>query len=360
MTEIKYIQSLHRPFNQNLNTAKWVCSFVNSLGNKGVPKSQFYARFYLYLIEKLSKRYNKSPSLDLTGLPSAEAISNVHAFIKANSQHEILDLIAAKVRNPSDQIDRNIYSTYKACSYYINLAKDKFKLVDENNQLTPNGRKLMSLKSNEFELSSKERYFFFQVILEVDFHLFITNCYFQKVGDKYNLSDRETDQFNFLDEYYGIGHFNFTSASLGNFNTVRNYWIKDLKVLDKNHNIRKIYGDLLISDKYIATKGDLDVKFKAYETSNLVKKRKYNTFKKQFLSSYDNCKANELGYVNLYEVKKGLNVSMENFQKYLSEFYEAERNNYSLFFNNIVHSIDKRKRFYIRNRPVLNIKIKKS
>ena len=53
-------------------------------------------------------------------------------------------------------------------------------------------------------------------------------------------------------------------------------------------------------------------------------------------------------------------MGAENYQKFLSDFYENERKNYNIFYNNIVTSIDKRKRFYIREKPVLSIKIKQN
>ena len=50
-------------------------------------------------------------------------------------------------------------------------------------------------------------------------------------------------------------------------------------------------------------------------------------------------------------------MSFENFEKMLNDYYEHERKNQLILFSNTVTSIDKRKRFYIRNKPVVKIKI---
>ena len=62
-------------------------------------------------------------------------------------------------------------------------------------------------------------------------------------------------------------------------------------------------------------------------------------------------------FVNLYDIKKDLRMSFENFEKMLNDYYEHERKNQLILFSNTVTSIDKRKRFYIRNKPVVKIKI---
>lgn len=53
-----------------------------------------------------------------------------------------------------------------------------------------------------------------------------------------------------------------------------------------------------------------------------------------------------------------MRISAENFQKFLVEFYESEKKIRNIYFSNTVNSIDTRERFYIRNRPVIKIKIK--
>ena len=55
--------------------------------------------------------------------------------------------------------------------------------------------------------------------------------------------------------------------------------------------------------------------------------------------------------------KQDFRMSFSNFEKILNDYYESERKNQLILFSNTVTNIDKRKRFYIRNKPVIKIKI---
>ena len=357
MINIRYIQSLHRPFNQNLNTIKWVCSFVKE--NNNISKSDFYVQFYIYLIKKLYKQYSRKPPKETTGLPSLSSVKDVYNFFKQYKDNDLVNIINTKVKKRTSSLDRTIYSTYKAASYYINLAKDKFEFIEKNYKLTSKGIELLNKKSRDFQLTKSDREIFFKAILDKDFHFFISNCYFEVVGKKYKISDLSSEKFDFLDKYYQIRHFNYTSASLVNYNTVRNFWIKDLDVIGGNNKIRKFYANIL-EESYFDLKNDIDYKFNDYIKSTLIEKRSYIKNKNKFILAFKNCKKNELGFANLYDLKQFLRMGAENYQKFLSDFYENERKNYNIFYNNIVTSIDKRKRFYIREKPVLSIKIKQN
>ena len=76
MNSLIYIKSLHRPYNQNLNTVKWVCNFSGSKNLNGeISKSDFYIDFYVFLIKRLYNLYRKNPDEYLThGIPSFESV----------------------------------------------------------------------------------------------------------------------------------------------------------------------------------------------------------------------------------------------------------------------------------------------
>ena len=359
MSNLHYIPSLHRPFNQQLKTARWVCEFVFNSKEK-ITGSNFNIKFYIYLIKLLNKEYKKNKLTEYNGLPSETAINSVFEFLKGKNEEVLIREIPLIVKERTSSIDRQIYSTYKAASYFINLAKDKFNLLDEKNHLTENGKILTTFKSTFFKLSSKEKEFFFARILEVDFHFFMSNCFFSKLQKKYKLRDITVEQFDFLDKFYDIKHFNFTSSSLDNFNKVRSYWIKELDVLDVKGNIKKKYIKI-INEKFNDLYEELNVKFEIYEKENFRIRKKYIERRNKFLELYKTCSHKnifDLGFINLYQIKDEMKISSENYQLFLEEFYEQEKNNLNIFFNNTVNSIDRRKRFYIRNRPVINIKIK--
>jgi hypothetical protein len=360
MQNLLYIPSLHRPFNQQLKTARWVCDFVMSSKVKLVG-SHFNVKFYIYLIKSLNKEYKKKQLEEYNGLPSESAVFAAYEFLNGKSESDLIKEIPLIINNRVSSLDRQIYSTYKAASYFINLAKDKFKLIDNKNRLTPNGKKLLSFRSPFFKLSLKEKEFFFERIIEVDFHFFISNCFFTKLRKKYKIKDLTKEQFDFLDKFYGIKHFNFTSSSLGNFNKVRNHWIEELEVLDTNGNIKRKYLKIISNLQFDLPFQELNQKLDLYEKENLKNKKKYIDRKGKFLKAYRNSfnsNLSDLGFINLYDIKEAMKMSYNNYQNFLQDFYENEKLNINIFFNNTVNSIDRRKRFYIRNIPVINIKIK--
>ena len=94
--------------------------------------------------------------------------------------------------------------------------------------------------------------------------------------------------------------------------------------------------------------------------SELRAKNKLNKQKKFFFSAYKTLLKKQdcvNGYVDLYDLSAYMKMSYKSFGKFIKEFYETERMNRSIFFINIVSTIDQKKRFYIRETPVLKIKI---
>jgi len=151
LNDVIYIQSLHRPFNQNLNTVKWVCKFVSSLDNE-IIRSEFYLDFYRYIFKFLNNEYCNIV-INHHGLPSKESLSKVFNHLNGLPKDKFRSVVQASLKNRETILDKNIYTTYKASSYYINLAKDKFKLLREDYQLSNQGEKLLKFKSNAFILA---------------------------------------------------------------------------------------------------------------------------------------------------------------------------------------------------------------
>ncbi|WP_168802032.1 hypothetical protein, partial [Chryseobacterium candidae] len=298
---------------------------------------------------------------EYNGLPSKNSVDAVFSYLENKNRKELFEQIPQIIKNRNTPVEKQIYSTYKAASYFINLAKDKFHLINEKNKLTEKGKLLLSLRANFFKLSSKEQKFFFQRIIEVDFHFFISTALFIKIQKKYKLKEFKNEIFNFLDLHFGIRHFNFTSSSLDNYNKVRMFWMDEIGLLDTNFNIKKIFLKEIQQMGFEEDYMKLLNSFNTYEKQNFRSKKNYLQNRNKFLDVYKTSilKANDLGFVNLYDLKDGMRISYEGFQKFLNEFYENEKSNYNIFFNNIVSSIDRRKRFYVRNKPIINIKIKK-
>lgn len=361
MDKVIFIGSLHRPFSQQLKTTKWVCNFI--AGSKTeIPSSQLNLEFYYYLINILYKEYQNETPKEFNGLPSDSAIYNIYEYLKKRSKKKFIAEIPGIIKSRNTSLERQIYSTYKAASYFVNLAKDKFGLIDDKNKLTENGKSLIAIRSNFYRLSTMEKYFFFNRILEADFHLFLTFCLFNKFEKKYSLRGTIDDQLDFIDKFLQISHFRFTSASLSNYNIVRSYWAEIVGVLDSKRNIRKKFIEIINdNDKFSHKFSELNSLVIKFEKENFKSKISYHKRKAIFVKTYKDClrqNISDLGYINLYDIKKQMRISSSNFQAFLEEFYEQEKNNLSIFFNNTVNSIDRRERFYIRNRPVIKIKIK--
>ena len=362
MDKVLYIESLHRPFSQQLKTTKWVCEFIASSKIK-ISNSNLNLDFYYFLINLLEKEYRKETPTEFKGLPSDSAIYNIHDYLKSKGKKNFLEEVPKIIKSRNTSLERQIYSTYKAASYYVNLAKDKFGLLNEKNKLTIYGDALIAMKSNFYNLSNCEKEFFFTRILEVDFHLFMTQCLFRKLESKYSLKETIAEQLEFIDKYLLIRHFNFTSSSLKNYNTVRGYWTDLLNITDANGNIRKKYLSIINSEIHFKEFFiELNFLFFNFEKQNFKLKKNYIAKSEKFLDIYNKyIKTNisDLGFVNLYDIKKNLHISFEKFQLFLNDFYEFEKNEYNIFFSNTVNSIDRRERFLLRNRPVIKIKIKK-
>ncbi|MCX2429886.1 hypothetical protein [Pedobacter sp. GR22-10] len=297
------------------------------------------------------------------GIPSKEAVDQIQSTLvnlTNNEKEKLIQHILSSDRD--DAISKQIYSTYKAASYFVNFAKDKFKLIGSRNELSEAGEQLLSLRSSAFNYSESEKLFFFNKILETDFLLFVSLCKFIRIGKKYNYKDYVDLQFDFLDEYYGIKHFNFTSASLGNYNAVRNHWIQALSILDKKKFIKKKYLKIItLSPIYQSWLLDVEGKILLFESDSFKEILKYRRNKDKFEKRYTNLLKlgkGDLGFVNLYDIKSVMVMSYESFDKFLNTYYEHEKRKKHIFFSNIVNSIDGRKRFNVRNVPVLKVKIK--
>lgn len=361
MAPIIYIASLHRPFNQQLKTSKWVCQFVYSW-KKRLTSAELYGEFYYYLIDKLNEEYKIAVPGNLNGLPSSSSIENINNYLRSKTKVEFLEELPKIISSRKSNIEKQIYSTYKASSYYLNLAKDKFALIDGKNSLSSKGIELLKIRSSFFHFSSKEELFYFERILSADFHLFLTHCLFLRLSKKYSLKNTTFEEADFINRYLDIKHFNFTTSSLSNYNVVRSAWVTSLNVVNQFGKIRRKFLEIIESNEWYKTNfmdlSDLVSKFENEDLKSiLIYRKKRDQFFKIYLKKLK-FEPNDQGYINLYDIKDEMKISYANFQNLLSDIYEREKIKKSIFFNNVVNSIDTRKRFYIRTRPVIKIKIK--
>lgn len=359
-----FFESLHRPFHQPLKTTRWVCEFIRNTKLK-MASSSLNVEFYLHLMNKLQKIYAKSPHLEYPGLVSRHAVSSVTSRLNGLPKTKKKELIMSVMRMERyEDVDKQIYSTYKAASYYVNLSKDKLKLIDDQNCLTDFGKQLLSIKSKAHpaHLTKKESEFFFKRLLENDFLLLIALCLFKRLEFKYKFTDSDNRYFDFIKKMYRIKHFIYNNQSLANYNKVRSSWIGSMDILDARNIIRNRFMKIIQSDMRLDIWfNEITNNLKLYEAESFKSKRDYESLKERFTSSYKLCitqKKDVLGFVNLYDIKDNLKISHTNYELFLNTFYELEKAKSHIFFSNIVSSIDRRKRFRVRGVSVLKIKYK--
>jgi len=359
-----FFESLHRPFHQPLKTTKWVCEFISK--NEKIRASDLNLEFYLFLINKLSKAYKAKDTLELSGVSSRSAIFAVSNYLakKTTKKEKIKIISLALSETKRNNIEKQIYSTYKSASYYVNLAKEKFNLINSKNKLTEYGEELLTIRTQKHItiLSKGEKIFYFKLLIKNDFLLFISLCLFKKLESKFNIDNIENLYFDFIGRVYGIKHFNYNNRSLSNYNVVREAWIIQIQVLTKTNQIKSEFVKLLKGDPLISEWfNELNLNFTIYLNENFKNDRSFESKKIDFINLYKKCideKRDVQGFVNLYDIKENIRISYIKFNEFISKFYEDERSKRHVFFSNIVSSIDGRKRFTVRGRPVLKIKFK--
>ncbi|MEJ5104793.1 hypothetical protein [Chryseobacterium sp. MYb328] len=359
-----FFESLHRPFHQPLKMSRWVCEFISK--KEKIRASELNLQFYLFLIDKVNKAYKANENLELPGVSSRNATLAVSQYLatKKTRKEKIKIISLALNQAKRNDIEKQIYSSYKSASYYVNLAKEKLNLLSSKNKLTKYGEELLSIRTQKHitTLSKGEKYFYFKLLIKNDFLLFVSLCLFKKLEFKFNIEKIENLYFDFIDRFYGIKHFNYNNRSLSNYNIVREAWINQIQVLTKTNQIKSEFLKILKSDPLVSKWFiDLDLNFTVYINENFKNDRSFESRKLDFIKFYQKCideKKDVQGFVNLYDIKENIRISHIKFNEFVSKFYEDERSKRHIFFSNIVSSIDGRKRFIVRGRPVLKIKFK--
>ena len=141
---------------------------------------------------------------------------------------------------------------------------------------------------------------------------------------------------------------------------MRSYWVKLLSAVSSKGLVNKTVIRLIEEDEScLLIYQDILNNINEYRTELRIK-NKFNNQKKRFLSAYKALLKKQdcvNGYVDLYDLLDCMKMSYKSFSAFLREFYEIERMSRNIFFINIVSTIDQKKRFYIRETPVLKIKI---
>lgn len=361
--EKKYnvIDSLHRPFHRPLWMVKWVCYFIN-LRNK---KSQGYllckditTDLFFFLLEHLYNNYPK----DSDGIPSQESVTNVRSYfvsIEKNRKEEVLKSVLSKAREKG--IETNIYSIYKAASYYLNLSYNKLHFLNEKGEVSCWSQRQLTKAVFKSGINEVDRKIYFRQILQYDGHFFLSMCLLQKPVKKYDLK-LEDEIFKFMQRYYPISKFEYTKQSHSNYYVVRKRWIELLRAINDEGTLSKILINIIKDNCCLETVyHDVEKNVKDF-TNDIREKSIFIINKKKFIATYQKFvqeSEDKSNFVNLYDISKEMRMGFRRFQDFLTQFYQEERFVRNIFFVNVVSTIEQRKRFYIGNSPVMKIKLSK-
>lgn len=359
MKEVVALHSLHRPYHCPLWIVKWVCCYYAQRRNHTRSRFRYedtIVDLYFVLLEWLKKSYPKNNA----GLPSYEAISAVYEFFWSESSSIRPKLLKEILGNSNREkgIQTQVYSTYKAVAYYHNLAKEKLHFVNADGTINEwTNDSLISWRKSSI-ISKEDRKIYITRILKYDTHFFLSQYLLRRHIKKYEL-DPESATFDFIQQYYPLPRFEYNSRSHHNYYYVRKQWMNLLRI-SSARGITPMMKSIVLNDSNLSRiYENISSNINNYTIllkSNKQFNRQVNLFYECYKSKARNLeKANE--YVNLYDICSAMNMSYTRFNTFLSKFYETERTKKNIFFINIVSTIDQRKRFYIRETPVLKIKI---
>ncbi len=360
-TKYKVLDSLHRPFHRPLWIVKWVCYFINLRSKSScgfILYKDITADFYFFLIEQFYCNYPQ----DSDGIPSFASIKEAKSYFMQfgkEKQEFILKEILSKEREKG--VETRIYSTYKAASYYLNLAYNKLHFIDETKGAIFWGPRQLTKSVLKSGITYSDRRIYLRQIIQYDGHFFLAMSLLLKPVKKYNLKIEE-EIFTFMQKYYPVANFDFTAQSHGNYYVVRKRWQELLKTVDDKGTLSRVLTNIIKqNNEYEETFLDVNNKVKDYS----IELREKNVFlknKRKFITIYQTLakkSEDKSNFVNLYDICREMSMNYERFQNFLSQFYYEERMVRNIFFINIVSTIEQRKRFYIGNSPVMKIKMTK-
>ena len=288
-------------------------------------------------------------------------------LVTPNDAQRILDLyktyscqfnnrISSVLHSRLTEDDKLIYRTYKNVSYYVTLAK-KMRLIRENYLLTQDGEILLQSSRLIYKFSQKEKNLLLNLLLRIDTEMFLTIIVMHaKMLKRVNGENFYRIYMNYLGKE---DKSNYVQSYDANYIEVITYWFEQLGIYGKNNEVRKkvicqldntyqmIYNN--IRNEYLTfLNGDYKV---------LVAKRKmYEQIEKIYKTIYASGKT-DMGYVNLYDIKEQMHMSYAKFSQILNDYYMENKKRTIILFSNIVSSIDKRKRFLVAGKVVLNIRL---
>lgn len=356
MKENTTIVSLHRPFHSPLWVARWVCEYLYFYKPKSTKNNINAATFFLWYIYRLKKLYSKNENINeyISRKTIEEVCDYFNSFHSNASKLKKLEVILHKKRN--DSIDKHIYSTYKASTYAINLAEDKLGLV-AGVELTNVGKQLHFYSAPNTKIITADKVIFLRQILEKDFYFFVPYCLLQtyyKMG-----FDLDKAIFDFSERYYPISRFDYTHCSHDNYTKVRMQWINQLGILTENNKLRQwVRNEIqnIYSLQFDIIQKQI-IEFISSKKKHSLRSARLDAMYQVYMTLLNSSEGS--GYVNLYDIMTKMRMGYERFNSLLQLYYDERSRKENIFLINIIATMDVRKRFVVRGKPVMKIKIQK-
>ena len=349
------IVSLHRPFHSQLWVARWVCEYIHFYSSQDAARIDS-VDFFFFFVNRLKRLYSKNENIQeyVSRSTVDEVCSYFNQYKTMKEKREVLDSIMHSPR--SEQIEKHVYSLYKASTYAVNLAEDKLGLIRKNH-LTEAGEKLHLQKKPSVGVRLVDRVVYLRQILTRDFYFFVPFCMLQW----YRKDGLQPDNaiFVFSEKYHKVPRFDYTHCSHDNYTKVRMQWLNQLNILTRNQKIRNWVKDEIIHN-YAQHYEELQTEIKEF-----VKDQKKNIEGNNRLSDlYTAYKSlmhmsDGSGYVNLYDIMTKMRMGFDRFEKLLVSYYEQRNRKENIYLINIIATMDLRRRFVVRGKPVMKIKIQK-
>lgn len=350
------IVSLHRPFHSPLWVARWVCEYIRFYSSHKADRIDS-TDFFFFFIHRLVKLYAKNENIQ--EYVSRSTVEEVYAYFyqykTTEERREMLDSIMHSSR--SSQIEKHVYSIYKASTYAVNLAEDKLGFLHKNH-LTEAGAELHLQKTPSVGVRLADRVVYLRQVLARDFYFFVPFCMLQWYG-KDGLQP-ESAIFDFSEKYHKVTRFDYTHCSHDNYTKVRMQWINQLNILTENKRIKDWVKEVII-DQYASQYEELKIEIKEFvkdQKKSIESSDKLEVFYETYRSLIDTSDGS--GYVNLYDIMSKMpRMGYNKFNNLLQAYYEQRNRKENIFLINIIATLDLRKRFMVRGKPVMKIKIQR-
>lgn len=357
-TNFQYLNGLHRPFNNFLKGVVWVCWYLSCENVALLSVDEKRKGFFLFVMNMLKKNLGRIRTDNSIYVVSPDKIESTLNWLSSTDKRKISSIISQILINRDvDDLGKDIYSCYKATSYFITLA-NKLGFTKEQLWLTDIGNQISTCSHRVFELNMKEKDILFTQIVAYDRDVFLplmiacskSQDYIKEIHIKY------------LEEIEHVNYFKYIKKSQSsNYDQVRIEWLNRLSILsESNFVITRHYSQLLEklpeADYYLKYKQEVSEYVTAFLKNKKYKEHWLMAFEKAYNQAIDNG-LHDAEYVNLYYLKEQLGLSFNKFNNLLQTFTLDSKDKRILQFNDIVMSIDGRKRFIINGKPVLKIRI---